>query len=186
MINASAVNGLRVAMSRTPEMHVQYQQYLKEKSDTYGDNIPCPFDRGVEGGLEEHEIVEEYRGILIARPTFPYIVDNGQRVEEHYMILPPEHVHDVHELSPERAHDFNETLTYVRTELGWTIMMRANTDVSKSVHHAHAHCFVYGPRVIFQYYNREANENVVLFEGEEEKIPHALGRAGLAATHESA
>ena len=185
MINTSAVNGLRVAMSRTPEVHAQYQQYLNEKREKYGDNMPCPFDRGVEGGLEEHEIVDEYRGILIARPTFPYIVDNGQRVDEHYMILPPEHVNDINELPPERAHDFNETLTHVRTELGWTIMMRAHNDTTKSVHHAHAHGFVYGPRVIFQYYNREANENIVLFEGEEEKIQSALGRAGIGMTHKS-
>jgi len=184
MINTVAVSNL--GMGRTPEMQAAYQESIDRKRALYGDNMPCPFDRGIDGGLGEHEIIDEHNGIYIVQNAFPYAVDNGQEVLSHVMVVPHEHVADVHELPKKEAKAFNDALTHVRVVMGRTIMMRSNRDATKSVVHAHAHGFEYGPRVIFQHYDRDANENIFLFEGEEDKIPFALGRAGLIITHESA
>lgn len=173
MINAVAVGTLGIG--RTPEMQAAYQASMNLKREIYGDNLPCPFDRGVDGGLGEDEIIDEHRGIYIVQNAFPYIVDNGQEVLQHELVVPHRHVPDIDQLPRREAKAFNDALTKLRVKLGRSVMMRSNLDNTKSILHAHAHGFLYGPRVIYQQYDRANNTNTIFFEGEEEKLAEYLG-----------
>ena len=177
MINVAAVDGIGLAIGRTPEMHAKYQS-LAEKREKYGDCIPCPFCLG-EGGLRDEEIIDEHKGVYVVENAFPYAIDNGQEVKSHELIVPHVHATDVDTMTSRQALRFEEAMSLRRTKYGRTVMMRADNDATKSVHHAHAHGFTYGRRIIWQQYAPWEGINEFYFEGEEHKIPDALARAGM-------
>lgn len=177
MINRDEVMGLGVAINRTPEMHAAYKASIDEKHEAHGPDMPCPFCRGIPGGLRDDEIIDEHNGIYIVRNAYSYTAYNGQEVEDHRLVVPPQHVSDTDEMTEPQARAFNDAMTHLRVVDGMTMMMRSNKDKSKSVPHAHGHGFTLGRRVIFQLYDPERGTNDMLFEGEESKIPDVLARA---------
>lgn len=147
-------------LARTPEVQAQYEAYIAEQRELYGAYAPCPFDELSPG---DENIVNEEVTALALRNRFPYDMYDGQKVEEHLLVIPKRHVRALGELSLREKDDYWALLTKYE-EMGYSSMTRSPANYARSVRgHVHTHQFRYGPLLIAQYFDRETHTNIMRF-----------------------
>lgn len=84
------------------------------------------------------ETLKDYGSFRVVRNRFPYAMWDNHLVDDHLMLIPKRHVHDLKEFTAEERNDFMNAMIEF-DERGYCIWLRDQTAKGRSVSHQHTH-----------------------------------------------
>lgn len=89
-------------------------------------------------GLDSEQLVKLTKSFKIIRNIFSYSIWDGQKVDNHLMIVPRKHTDSLANLTPAQSHEFLLIVSDYESR-GYNIYARAPSSTMKSVIHQHTH-----------------------------------------------